>query len=201
MTDRAGIFAGDNPIDLFKSWLSEAEKTEINDPNAIALATVDTKSCPNVRIVLLKRIEEDAFIFFTNYQSKKGEELLARGTGAFVIHWKTLQRQIRVRGVIEKEDGLIADEYYASRSLGSRIGAWASEQSRPLERKEILEQRFTQFETDLGSEPSRPPFWGGFRLIPSEIEFWADGSFRLHDRFKWSRTGANSAWSIERLNP
>ena len=201
MTDRAGIFAGDNPINLFKSWLSEAEKTEINDPNAIALATVDTKSCPNVRIVLLKCIEEDAFIFFTNYQSKKGEELLASGTGAFVIHWKTLQRQIRVRGVIEKEDGLIADEYYASRSLGSRIGAWASEQSRPLERKEILEQRFTQFETDLGSEPSRPPFWGGFRLIPSEIEFWADGSFRLHDRFKWSRTGANSAWSIERLNP
>ena len=130
--DRTGIFAGDDPFAIARSWLAEAEASEINDPNAIALASVDSDGLPNVRMVLLKEIEANAFVFYTNYTSKKGRELEASGKAAFVMHWKSLRRQIRVRGLVSREEGPAADAYYASRSLKSRLGAWASQQSEPL---------------------------------------------------------------------
>jgi pyridoxamine 5'-phosphate oxidase len=199
--DRTGIFAGDDPFAIAGDWLKAAQDAEMNDANAIALATVDTAGMPNVRMVLLKEIEDDAFIFYTNYDSKKSEELAASGQAAFVIHWKSLRRQIRVRGHITREDGPQADEYYASRSLKSRIGAWASKQSQPLESRGALIKEVARLTPKLGLNPDRPPFWGGFRINPVEIEFWADGQFRLHDRFRWTRVDADADWSIERLNP
>ena len=199
--DRSGIFAGEDPFDLARAWLAEAEKAEPNDPNAIALATVDPSGLPNVRMVLLKDVETDAFVFYTNYGSQKGQEIEASGKAAFVLHWKSLRRQIRVRGVTEREDGPQADDYYASRSLKSRLGAWASQQSQPLSSREALMAEAAKQALTRGPNPPRPPFWGGFRLRPVEIEFWADGAFRLHDRFRWSRPGPSDSWSIQRLNP
>ncbi len=186
---------------MARSWLTEAEATEPNDPNAIALATVDGDGLPDVRMVLLKDIEKDAFVFYTNYQSRKGEQIAASGKAAFVLHWKSLRRQIRVRGVTEREDGIAADEYFASRSLKSRIGAWASAQSKPLSSRAALMAEVVKISAKHGPNPSRPPFWGGIRIIPTEMEFWADGSFRLHDRFRWTRASRNDSWSVERLNP
>lgn len=199
--DRAGIFAGNDPFALAQSWLNEAEATEPNDPNAIALATVDGDGLPNVRMVLLKEIEADAFVFYTNYGSKKGQEIAASGKAAFVLHWKSLRRQIRVRGVTEREDGPQADAYYASRSLKSRLGAWASQQSQPLSSRQALMAEAAKVAVTKGTNPARPPFWGGFRIRPLEIEFWADGAFRLHDRFQWSRPSLDSDWFVTRLNP
>lgn len=199
--DRTGIFAGDDPFVIAQSWLTEAEASEINDPNAIALATVDAQGLPNVRMVLLKDIEPAAFVFYTNYGSAKGIELESSGKAAFVMHWKSLRRQIRVRGLISREEGPAADAYYASRSLKSRLGAWASKQSQPLSSRTHLMAEVAKITAIHGPNPKRPPFWGGFRLVPLEIEFWADGAFRLHDRFKWSRQDVESAWEINRLNP
>ena len=199
--DRSGIFAGEDPFDLARAWLAEAEKTEPNDPNAIALATVDPSGLPNVRMVLLKDVETDAFVFYTNYGSQKGQEIEASGKAAFVLHWKSLRRQIQVRGVTEREDGPQADDYYASRSLKSRLGAWASQQSQPLSSREALIAEAAKQALTKGPNPPRPPFWGGIRLRPVEIEFWADGAFRLHDRFRWTRPGPSDSWSIQRLNP
>ena len=201
MTDRIGIFAGDNPFVIAKRWLKEAEATEINDPNAMSLATVDSAGMPNVRVVLLKDIEDDAFVFYTNYEGKKSQELLASGKAAFVIHWKSLQRQIRVRGVVTKEDGQIADDYYASRSLTSRLGAWASQQSRPLDARQTLMDAVDRQAKNHGDDPMRPPFWGGFRIAPIEMEFWADGEYRLHDRFRWTWDDVEKTWDIGRLFP
>lgn len=199
--DRNGIFAGDDPFALAQSWLAEAEGLEPNDPNAIALATVDASGLPNVRMVLLKEIEAQAFVFYTNYDSRKGQEIAASGKAAFVLHWKSLRRQIRVRGLTEREDGPKADAYYASRSLKSRLGAWASQQSRPLASREALMAEAAKVGVTKGPNPPRPPFWGGFRILPLEIEFWADGAFRLHDRFRWSRETPESPWTTQRLNP
>lgn len=199
--NRDGIFAGDDPFALCRQWLAEAEPSEINDPNAIALATVDDTGLPNARMVLLKEIENDAFVFFTNYGSAKGQELSATGKAAFVLHWKSLRRQIRVRGLVEKEDGEQADKYYSSRALQSRIGAWASDQSRPLESRGALMAKVAAISASKGINPDRPPFWGGFRIRPLEIEFWADGAFRLHDRFQWRRVSLESDWKITRLCP
>ena len=201
MTDRTGIFAGDDPFQIAKNWLAEAVASEINDPNAIALSTVDADGLPNARMVLLKDIEDAAFVFYTNYDSQKGQELQASGKAAFVMHWKSLRRQIRVRGLVEKEDGPRADDYYNSRSLQSRIGAWASQQSRPLSSRASLIADAAKEGLRHGTHPPRPPFWGGFRITPLEIEFWADGPFRLHDRFKWSRETVEKPWDISRLNP
>ena len=198
--DRSGIFAGDDPLAIARGWLAEAEKSEPNDANAMALATVDASGLPNVRMVLLKEIEADAFVFYTNYGSQKAVELAA-GKAAFVLHWKSLRRQLRVRGVVTREDGAQADAYYASRSLQSRLGAWASDQSRPLTSRGALMARVAKVTLEQGPNPKRPPFWGGFRLDPLEIEFWADGAFRLHDRFKWTRQDTDAAWLIQRLNP
>jgi pyridoxamine 5'-phosphate oxidase len=201
MSDRSGIFAGDDPFRLAQSWLDEAEQTEINDPNAIALATVDTDGLPNVRMVLLKEIEADAFVFYTNYESAKGREITASGKAAFVLHWKSLRRQVRVRGLVTREDGPQADAYYDSRALQSRIGAWASRQSQPLAGRGALVAEAARQGALHGLNPKRPPFWGGFRVRPLEIEFWADGAFRLHDRFRWRRATPDAAWDITRLNP
>jgi pyridoxamine 5'-phosphate oxidase len=211
MTERSGKFAGDDPFRLAQAWLAEAEKTEPNDPNAIALASVDPDGLPNVRMVLLKDIEAHgdgtgSFVFYTNYDSVKGQELSASGKAAFVLHWKSLRRQIRVRGQVVREEGPQADTYFASRSIKSRLGAWASRQSQPLDSRATLVAEVARVTAQQGPNPARPPFWGGFRIDPVEIEFWADGAFRLHDRFRWTRGGPgaevlSNGWSISRLNP
>jgi len=201
MATRDGIFAGDDPLVLVQSWLQEAEAAELNDPNAIALSTVDSDGLPNVRMVLLKEIEADAFVFYTNYDSQKGQELDGCGKAAFVLHWKSLRRQIRVRGHVTREDGPQADAYYQSRSLQSRLGAWASAQSQPLKGRSELMARVAKVTAQNGANPSRPPFWGGYRIVPLEIEFWADGAYRLHDRFQWRRRDMTSSWVVSRLSP
>lgn len=201
MMDRSGIFAGDDPFAIARNWLAEAEGKEPNDPNAIALATVDADGLPNVRMVLLKEIEPQAFVFYTNYTSAKGREIAASGKVAFVLHWKSLRRQIRVRGLTTREEGATADAYYASRDIRSRLGAWASQQSQPLESRGALIAEVARITTTKGPTPPRPPFWGGIRIRPLQIEFWADGAFRLHDRFRWQRADVNDVWQIDRLNP
>ncbi|MFB0993214.1 MAG: pyridoxamine 5'-phosphate oxidase [Paracoccaceae bacterium] len=201
MMERDDIFAGEDPFFLVKNWLSEAEKHELNDPNAIALASVDCDGMPNVRMVLLKDIEASAFVFYTNYDSAKGREIAKSNKAAFVLHWKSLRRQIRVRGVTHREEGPQADAYYKSRSLKSRLGAWASDQSHPLDSRLSLIAKVAKVTATKGREPGRPPFWGGIRIIPLEIEFWADGEFRLHNRFQWRRDSVDQPWSIQRLNP
>ncbi len=207
MSDRHGIFAGDDPFAIAQSWLDEAEKSEVNDPNAIALSTVDASGMPNARMVLLKEIEGQgapsggAFVFYTNYESAKAQEIEQAGRAAFVMHWKSLRRQVRVRGDVVREEGPQADEYYASRSLKSRLGAWASQQSRPLSSRSALMAEVAKITATKGPNPPRPSFWGGFRIIPKEIEFWADGAFRLHDRFAWRRETREENWKITRLNP
>lgn len=203
---RTGIFAGDDPFEIARRWLAEAGETEPNDPNAIALSTVDPDGMPNVRMVLLKEIEahgngQGAFVFYTNYGSAKGQEISASGKAAFVMHWKSLRRQIRVRGTVTREEGPKADEYFASRSLQSRIGAWASKQSQPLSSRTALMAEATKMGAVHGANPSRPPFWGGFRIAPTEIEFWADGAFRLHDRFRFTLREMTAEWDVFRLNP
>ncbi len=199
--DRDGIFAGEDPFAIARTWLDEARGTEPNDPDAIALATVDANGLPNVRMVLLREVEAASFVFYTNYTSRKATEIEAAGKAAFVMHWKSLRRQIRVRGLTSREDGPQADAYFASRSLKSRLGAWASQQSQPLSSRTALMAEVARVTAAHGINPARPPFWGGIRIVPLEIEFWADGAFRLHDRFRWSRPDPQSAWTIQRLNP
>ncbi|QDC09334.1 pyridoxamine 5'-phosphate oxidase [Oceanicola sp. D3] len=202
MAERSGIFAGDDPFAIARAWLAEAEDTEPNDPNAIALATVDEDGLPNSRMVLLKEIEDHAFLFYTNWGSAKAKEVDVNGRAAFVWHAKSLRRQIRVRGITEREDGQKADEYFASRSLQSRLGAWASRQSTPLSSRAALVAEVAKVTAKHGKNPARPPFWGGIRILPLEIEFWADGAFRLHDRFRWTRSAvAGGDWQVRRLYP
>lgn len=207
MADRAGIFAGDDPFQIAQNWLAEAQSSEPNDPNAIALSTVDADGLPDVRMVLLKEIEPmsapsgGAFVFYTNYESQKAQQIDAAGKAAFVMHWKSLRRQIRVRGIVTREDGAQADAYYVSRSLQSRLGAWASHQSQPLESRASLLTEVARITAKYGLNPPRPPFWGGYRITPLQIEFWADGKFRLHDRFRWVREESSKPWNILRLNP
>lgn len=204
MSDRTGIFAGDDPFDIARAWLEEARTSEPNDPNAIALASVDADGLPDVRMVLLKDIDgqglDGSFVFYTNYDSAKGRQIEASGKAAFVMHWKSLHRQIRVRGTVTREDGLQADAYYDSRALQSRLGAWASRQSQPLDARATLVAEAAKAGLRHGPRPARPPFWGGYRITPSHLEFWADGAFRLHDRFRWTRD-ADAGWSVERLYP
>lgn len=204
MADRDGLFAGDDPFDIARRWLAEAVGTEPNDPNAIALATVDERGMPDARMVLLKDIEgqgaDGSFVFYTNYDSTKGRQIAATGTAAFVMHWKSLRRQIRVRGHVSRVEGSQADAYYNSRALQSRLGAWASRQSQPLDSRATLMAEVARLGLRYGTQPPRPPFWGGFRISPVEIEFWADGAFRLHDRFRWHKEAAG-AWIVGRLSP
>ena len=201
MAERDGIFAGDSPFEIVRRWLGEAEQSEPNDPNAMALATADAGGLPNVRMVLLKEVEDDGFVFYTNYGSAKAQELDANGQAALVMHWKSLRRQVRVRGTVSRIEGAQADEYYASRSLKSRLGAWASRQSQPLSSRTALMAEVAKVSATHGVNPPRPSFWGGFKITPVEIELWADGAFRLHDRFVWRRETPNNVWKIDRLNP
>ena len=201
MADRSGIFAGEDPFAIARAWLSEAENVEPNDPNAMALATVDASGLPNSRMVLLKEIEADGFVFYTNFDSAKGQEIAATGKAAFVMHWKSLRRQIRARGAVEQVEGAQADAYFRSRSLPSRLGAWASQQSRPLAGRGTLMAEVAKVAARHGTVPERPPHWGGFRIIPVEIEFWADGQHRLHDRFRWTRAEPGTAWAVTRRRP
>jgi pyridoxamine 5'-phosphate oxidase len=203
---RNGIFAGDDPFALAKAWLAEAEGTEPNDANAMALSTVDKTGMPNVRMVLLKEIEDNpqrgGFVFYTNYESAKGQELAANMKAAVVLHWKTLRRQIRLRGLVERVGGKQADAYFNSRSLPSRLGAIASKQSRPLANRRTLMAEVAKIAARHPIKPPRPEHWGGFRIRPVEIEFWADGANRLHDRFRWTRMKPDTdAWTVQRLNP
>ncbi len=198
-TDRTGIFAGDDPFALARAWYARAQETEANDPDAVALATVDADGLPNVRIVLLRRIEDDAFTFFTNHHSRKGRELDGAGVAAIAFHWKSLRRQVRVRGRVERAGAAQADAYYASRGLLNRQGAWASLQSQPLASRQVLMDRTAEVAARFGDTPPRPPHWGGYRILPAEIEFWADGEGRLHDRFRWTRAGGD--WQVTRLYP
>tara|TARA_B110000196_G_scaffold169596_1_gene145657 strand:+ start:111 stop:716 length:606 start_codon:yes stop_codon:yes gene_type:complete len=201
MSDEVENFKTVNPMELFNSWLKEAENKELNDPNAIALATVDSTGLPNVRMVLLKGITDQSFIFYTNYKSVKAEEITSSPKASFLVHWKSIRRQIRVRGFVEKEDGPIADQYFSSRSLDSRIGAWASRQSQIVGSRQELLDSVNRLTVELGANPPRPPFWGGFKITPIEIEFWADGEARLHNRFRWSRSDTKSKWNVCRLQP
>lgn len=201
MMERGGIFAGEDPFAIARAWLGEAEASEPNDPSAMALATVDEAGLPNVRMVLLKEIEDDAFVFYTNFESAKGLELAASGKAAFAMHWKSLRRQLRVRGSVTRVEDETADAYYRTRALQSRLGAWASRQSRPLSSREALLAEVATVTLRKGPNPDRPPFWGGFRIRPVEVEFWADGIFRLHDRFRWTRGVEEDGWKIVRLNP
>jgi len=195
------LFAGKDPLTIFRRWLEEARKTEINDPDAIALATVDEEGLPNVRMVLLRIIEDEGFVFFTNYGSKKAEEAFHSNKVAFNLHWKSLRRQIRVRGYVEKENGIIADKYFSDRQMGSKIAAWASKQSQTLLNREKLIERWQRYQNEFKENVRRPDFWGGIRIKPIQIEFWADGQYRLHDRFVWERKVGEKVWTVRRLFP
>ena len=204
----AGDFtAADEPFALFADWLREAEASEPNDPNAMALATVDADGLPNVRMVLLKGVDgADAtprgFVFYTNLESAKGRELAATPKAALCFHWKSLRRQVRVRGLVSAVSGEEADAYFASRARGSRLGAWASAQSRPLESRFALEKAVATVTAryPIGEIP-RPQHWSGFRITPLEIEFWHDRPFRLHDRLMFRRGDAAALWEKQRLYP
>jgi pyridoxamine 5'-phosphate oxidase len=191
-----------DPFDLFDMWMDEAEKHEPADPNAMALATVDAIGMPDVRMVLLKAVDEAGFVFYTNFASAKGRELLANPKAALLFHWKSLERQVRIRGSVEPVSDAEADAYFASRARDSRIGAWASKQSRPLESRFALEKQVARYAAKYAVGPvPRPPWWSGFRLRPVEIEFWKSGAFRLHNRFVFRRTADGNTWEKTRLYP
>lgn len=193
------ISAGTDPFVLFQTWFDEAVTAEINDPDAIALASVNADGMPSVRMVLLRQWSKDGFLFFTNYQSRKSGELLATGKAAFCMHWKSLRKQVRVTGQVGKATAAQSDAYFNSRGRGSQIGAWASAQSQPLGSRAELMAQVEAHDKRFPDAVTRPPHWGGFCLVPEEIEFWADGEHRLHDRFRFTR--ADSGWDIRRLNP
>jgi len=199
----AGDFAASQaPFVLFESWFADAGRHEPNDPNAMALASVDENGLPNVRMVLLKGVSERGFVFYTNFESAKGRELTANPKAALCFHWKSLRRQVRVRGPLEIVDDTEADAYFESRPRASRIGAWASQQSRPLEGRFALEKAVATWTAKFRvGEVPRPPYWSGFRLIPLEIEFWHDRPFRLHDRIVFRREGTDRPWTKTRLYP
>ena len=189
-----------DPFLLFNQWFAEAQQSEINDPDAIALASTAANGMPSVRMVLLKEILPEGFVFYTNYTSRKSGELMATGKAAFVIHWKSLRRQIRVTGSVEQVPDSQSDAYFQTRSRGSRIGAWASQQSKPLQNRGELTAAVRKIEETYPDEVPRPIHWGGFMIQPAEIEFWADGDFRLHDRFRYTKD-IDGNWASRRLYP
>jgi len=188
-----------SPYSIIETWMEDAAATEPNDPEAACLATVDETGLPDARVVLVRKIDSNGFCFFTNYESTKGRELLWAKKAALNFHWKTQGRQLRVRGNIAPLSENESDQYYASRPLGNRIGAWASQQSRPLSTREALLNRIEHYEHLYGENPPRPPHWGGFRLSPLSIEFWQEGEFRLHNRLLYVRNGEN--WTTTLLYP
>jgi pyridoxamine 5'-phosphate oxidase len=190
----------DDPIELFRAWFAEATQKEHSDPNAVALATADADGRPSVRMVLLKDVDARGFVFYTNLDSRKGRELRANPNAALCFHWKSLDRQVRVEGRVAPVDAAEADAYFASRDRASRVGAWASRQSEPLESRFALERRVAEFTAKfhIGKIP-RPEFWSGFRLVPEAIEFWQEKPFRLHDRTVYHRDG--NTWTTRKLYP
>jgi pyridoxamine 5'-phosphate oxidase len=190
------------PFALFARWLKDAEASEPNDPNAVAVATVDEHGLPNVRMVLLKGFDEQGFVFYTNFESQKGQEILDQKKAAMCFHWKSLRRQVRIRGPVEVVSDAEADAYYASRPRGSRIGAWASKQSRPLEGRFALEKSVAEYTARYAiGEIPRPSYWSGFRIRPTSIEFWHDRQFRLHDRVEFRREDPEGSWNKVRMYP
>lgn len=202
-----GLISGDfvessDPFALFADWFAEAKAAEPNDPNAMALATVDATGLPDVRVVLLKQADERGFVFYTNEESAKGGELASTPKAALVLHWKSIRRQVRVRGAVVRVTDAEADAYFASRSRDSRIAAAASDQSRPLDSRKTFEARVAELQKQFeGKDVPRPAHWGGYRIVPSEIEFWQDRAHRMHDRVRFTRKDTNSQWTKARLYP
>jgi pyridoxamine 5'-phosphate oxidase len=190
-----------NPIDLFKKWFDKAKETEINDPNAVAVATADQNNQPNVRMVLLKGLSDKGFVFYTNFNSKKGNELKSNQKASMCFHWKSLRKQVRILGKVEEVTSKEADDYYNSRPYKNRISAWASLQSQVLDKRETFLEKIKEFEkkySDQNNVP-RPPHWSGWRLLPDEIEFWLDGEGRIHERLNYKKI--KDKWSKEILYP
>jgi pyridoxamine 5'-phosphate oxidase len=188
-----------NPLPLFKLWFDQAVRAECPEPNSMTLATADKAGNPSARIVLLKGADENGFSFFTNYESQKGKELAVRPQAALLFHWHELERQIRIQGVVERVSAAESDEYFHSRPSASRIGAWASPQSSAIPNREFLEEAEKRFKVEFGDAPPRPEYWGGYRLRPTEMEFWQGRPSRLHDRIYYKLDG--STWKVSRLAP
>ena len=191
----------DDPFGLFGRWMQEAFKSEPRDAEAAALATVDSVGLPDVRMVLVKKFDERGFVFFTNSESAKGNELAGNPKAALVLHWKSLNRQVRVRGTVERVSEQESDDYFANRPRGAQVGAWASRQSRPLESRTALEAAVARYENKYAEKVPRPPHWVGYRVVPLAIEFWADRPFRLHDRIVFTRVAPGKPWARARLYP
>ena len=192
----------DDPVPWFDAWLGDAKRADIREHNACCLSTVDANGQPSGRMVLLKEWGEEGFVFYTNLESRKGEEALHTRKASMTFHWRSLERQIRIEGPLEQVSDAQADAYFATRERGSQIGAWASHQSRPLENRATLEQRVAALEAEYQDKPiPRPSHWTGLRIIPTRIEFWCAGDHRLHDRFEFTRSSKEEPWKIQRLNP